>query len=128
MLLGLIGLCFAWPGVGLLPALLLFSTMFLIGFFLSHYLNQATSSEQRATVLSFKGLFLNLGYGGIGIFYALLLALLRGRIGAHPSEISATLLKNRVFAESLPWFVGYFALLLLGLLLFGSWLHSRQRD
>ncbi len=117
ILLGLIGICFVWPWVGLLPALLLFSNMFLIGFFLSHYLNQVTSSDQRATVLSFKGLFLNLGYGGIGIFYALLLAFLRKQTTAAQPHMLETLLKNQVFVDSLPWFVGYFSLLLIVLLL-----------
>ena len=49
--------------------LLLFVAMFLLGFFVSHYLNQVTSSEQRATVLSFKGLSFNLAYAGIGLLY-----------------------------------------------------------
>jgi len=117
ILLGLSGMCFVWPWVGLLPALLLFSCMYLMGFFLSHYLNQATSSDQRATVLSFKGLFLNLGYGGIGLLYALLLAFLREQtIQSQPGLLEAAL-KNQVFINSLPWFVGYFTLLLLLLLL-----------
>ena len=116
ILLGLSGMCFAWPWLGILPALLLFSSMYLIGFFLSHYLNQATGSEQRATVLSFKGLFLNLGYGGIGILYALLLAYLRQRRepGFQGEDL---LLKNLVFIDSLPWFVGYFGIFLSALLL-----------
>ncbi len=127
ILLGLVGLCFVWPWVGLLPALLLFSGMFLIGFFLSHYLNQATSSEQRATVLSFKGLFLNLGYGGIGIFYALLLALLRKQTVAAQPAIAEELLKNQVFIDSLPWFVGYFCSLLTILLLISYKLLRKQK-
>ena len=106
ILLGLSGMCFVWPWAGLLPALLLFSCMYLMGFFLSHYLNQATSSDQRATVLSFKGLFLNLGYGGIGLLYALLLAFLREQtIPSQPGLLEAAL-KNQVFINSLPWFVG----------------------
>ncbi|MBW2475193.1 MAG: MFS transporter [Deltaproteobacteria bacterium] len=117
ILFGLSGMCFFWPWVGLLPAMLLFSCMYLIGFFLSHYLNQATSSDQRATVLSFKGLFLNLGYGGIGLLYALLLTFLRKKaIQAEPGLLE-TVLKNQVFIDSLPWFVGYFTLLLFVLLL-----------
>lgn len=118
ILLGLSGMCFVWPWAGILPALLLFCNMFLIGFFLSHYMNQATSSEQRATVLSFKGLFLNLGYGGIGILYSLLLAYLRkGSEQAQPG-LAEEFLKNLVFIDSLPWFVGYFAIGLFALLLF----------
>lgn len=118
ILLGLIGMCFVWPWVGLLPALILFNCMFLINFFLSHYLNQATSSNQRATVLSFKGLFLNLGYGGIGLLYALLLAFLRKQTMQTQPELLDAALKNQVFVNSLPWFVGYFVLFLFVLLLF----------
>jgi len=120
ILLGLIGICFAWPWAGLLPALLLFSNLYLVGFFTSYYLNQAVTSEQRATVLSFKGLFLNLGYGGIGLLYALLLALLRGRVVQSHAGLADALLKNQVFVDSLPWFAGYFAILLAVLLLI-SW-------
>jgi MFS family permease len=113
ILLGLGGICLVWPWVGLLPALLLFSSMYLVSFFLSYYLNQATSSEQRATVLSFKGLFLNLGYGGIGLLYALLLAFLRRQATLNQPEMVEEMVKNQVFAASLPWFVGYFTLLLI---------------
>jgi len=118
ILLGLVGMCFVWPWVGIIPALLLFSSMFLTAFFLSNYLNQATSSEQRATVLSFKGLFLNLGYGLIGIFYALLLAYLRGSLSAQLPHVSDEALKNLVFIDSLPWFAGYFLCCLLAILVF----------
>jgi MFS family permease len=117
ILLGLVGLCFVWPWVGLVPAILLFSSMYSVGFFLSYYLNQATSSEQRATVLSFKGLFLNLGYGGIGLLYALLLYFLRRQVRLENPEMLENLLVNQVFIDSLPWFVGYFAILMTALLL-----------
>ena len=128
ILLGLIGMSYVWPWVGVLPALLLFSNLFLIGFFLSHYLNQATSSEQRATVLSFKGLFLNLGYGGIGILYSLLLVLLRKQTEQAQPEIAETLLKNQVFIDSLPWFAGYFCVLLTVLLCFYCRALRQQSD
>ncbi len=129
ILFGLTGMTFAWPWLGIIPALLLFSNMYLIGFFLSHYLNQATSSEQRATVLSFKGLFLNLGYGGIGSLYSLLLTYLRKQdLAAHP-ELAENALKNLVFIDSLPWFCGYFILCLLLLLAFFSRsLRQRQTE
>lgn len=113
ILLGLVGMAQAWPTVGFFPALLLFSNMYLIGFFLSHYLNQATSSERRATVLSFKGLFLNLGYGGIGLLYSLLLALLRSDAHVQWPGLTEEALKNRIFFESLPWFSWYFGIILL---------------
>ena len=118
ILLGLVGMTFVWPWFGILPALVLFSNMFLVGFFLSHYLNQVTGSEQRATVLSFKGLFLNLGYGLIGIFYSLLLAFLRGRTTDSVPGLTEDAIKNLVFVDSLPWFCSYFGFCLLLLLLF----------
>jgi MFS family permease len=118
IILGLVGMSKAWPTVGIFPALLLFSNLYLIGFFLSHYLNQATSSDRRATVLSFKGLFLNLGYGGIGIFYSILLAHLRGQVDVDHLKLPEETLKNMVFYGSLPWFTWYFIACLLGLLVF----------
>lgn len=118
ILVSLFGMSRAWPWIGILPAMLLFSTMYLTGFFLSHYLNQATTSDQRATVLSFKGLFLNLGYGLIGVFYSLLLAFLRQQREPGVSSAGDEFLKNQVFADSLPWFFWYFAICLVVLLVF----------
>ncbi len=118
VILGLVGMTFTWKWVGVLPALILFSSMFLIGFFLSHYLNLVTSSDKRATVLSFKGLFLNLGYGLIGIFYSLLLAFLRNKRELAEISLGEDTIKNLVFVDSLPWFVGYFVICLLLLLIF----------
>jgi MFS family permease len=117
ILLGLVGMAQAWPTLGVFPALLLFSNMFMVNFFLSHYLNRATRSDQRATVLSFKGLFLNLGYGAIGIFYAVLLAFLRERIQPGSLVESETALKDSIFIASLPWFSWYFLALLVLLLI-----------
>lgn len=115
--LGLFGMSKAWPTIGIFPALLLFSNLYLIGFFLSYYLNQAAASEQRATVLSFKGLFLNLGYGGIGILYSLLLAVLRSDTESQQLGLAEEALKNRIFFESLPWFTWYFVFCLAALIL-----------
>ena len=42
----------------------------MLGFFTSQYLNQATESSRRATVLSFKSLAGNLSYGLAGALYA----------------------------------------------------------
>ena len=118
ILFGLVGMSLVWPQIGIFPALILFSTLYFVGFFLSHYLNQAASSERRATVLSFKGLFLNLGYGGIGILYSLLLARLRGQISPEQGKLAEETIKNIVFVDSLPWFSWYFAVCLVLLLLF----------
>lgn len=118
VLFGLAGMSMAWPVVGILPALLLFSSMHMVGFFLSHYLNKEASSAQRATVLSFKGLFLNLGYGAIGLLYSLLLFYLRQETVAQQPALNAEELKNITFIASLPWFFWYFAALLIVLLIF----------
>jgi hypothetical protein len=118
--LGLAGMSFFLPIFGLLPVVLLFTVMFLLNFFLSHYLNRITSSGQRATVLSFKGLSLNLAYGLIGVLYSLLLAFLRWRVGgSHPNPRGEDF-ENVVFIESIAWFPWYFLFALLALLVFAQ--------
>ena len=72
-LTGLTLMSFFWPYAGLIPALITFCAMYFTGFFVSFYINQIASSDQRATVLSFKGLAYNISYGILGVLYALLL-------------------------------------------------------
>ncbi len=112
---GLAGTSLAIPYSGILFILALFSVWSFLGFFISHYLNQIVSSEQRATVLSFKGLAMNLGYGGIGILYTILVATLKTR---HQG-LSGEDLRQTVFVESLAYFPWYFLALFLALLIFG---------
>lgn len=98
-LVGLAGAALVLPfGLGLLPVALIHVVLLLTGYLVSHYLNAITDSAQRATVLSFKGLAFNLGYGALGVLYAALLAVLRD--GAPMSE-------EAVFQLSLPWLLGY---------------------
>jgi MFS family permease len=118
---GLIGMSFFFPIFGLLPALVLFSNLYFIGFFLSHYLNRATYSEQRATVLSFKGLCFNLGFGMIGIMYSLLLSFLRDKNQSINPHLEGEALKNTVFMDSMIWFPWYFGLSLAALMIFAVW-------
>ncbi len=117
-LTGLIGMCFFLPVFGFLPALLLFSNMYFLGFFVSHYLNHATRSDQRATVLSFKGLSFNLAYGAIGLLYSLLLAFLRSRLGETHPDLEGEALKNAVFMESMTWFPWYLGIFLAVIFVF----------
>jgi hypothetical protein len=117
---GLIGMCFFFPIFGLIPAMLLFSNMYFIGFFLSHYLNRATNSDQRATILSFKGLCFNLGYGLIGIFYSILLSFLRDENQMINPHLEGEALKNVVFMDSMLWFPWYFGLSLAALMVFAA--------
>jgi hypothetical protein len=120
-LVGLIGVSFVWPIIGLLPVILIRIVMYLQNFFQSHYLNRITNSEQRATVLSFKGLSFNLAYGFIGVLYSLLLAMLRSRAIRTEPFVSGTDLENLVFVQSLTWFPWYFILTMVAMLVFARW-------
>jgi hypothetical protein len=102
--------------------------MLFLNFFLSHYLNRAASSDQRATVLSFKGLALNLGYGFIGVLYSLLLAFLRSQAQAVHPELAGDALNNAVFIASMAWFPGYLGIGLVALLLFAGWKLRKTRE
>ena len=98
-LVGLSGAALVLPfGLGLIPVALIHIVLLLTGYLVSHYLNAITDSAQRATVLSFKGLAFNLGYGALGLLYAALLVGLRDR---SPQDEAA------VFQASLPWLLGY---------------------
>ena len=46
------------------------ASMVAIGFLLSYYLNALVESNRRATVLSFKGVAFNLGYGLVSLLFA----------------------------------------------------------
>ena len=120
-MIGLIGMTFFWPIIGLLPVILLVGVIYLQNFFQSQYLNRITSSHQRATVLSFKGLSFNLAYGLIGVLYSLLLAQLRLQIGVTQPQTAGAQLENLIFIKSIAWFPGYFLLTLLAVLVFARW-------
>jgi hypothetical protein len=120
-LIGLIGLTFFWPIIGLIPLILLSGVMYLQNFFQSHYLNRMTRSHQRATVLSFKGLSFNLAYGMIGVLYSILLAYLRSTVGTARPDVTGAQLENLVFIKSIAWFPGYFLLTMLAVVIFARW-------
>jgi MFS family permease len=128
---GLIAMRFFWPWTGLVPALVTFSAMYFNGFFVSFYVNQATASTQRATVLSFKGLSYNLSYGILGIGYALLLKakkqILEPQFSLENPDIGPALLENLIFKESFSWFpaaflLGFVLLYLIHLLFIRHWI------
>ena len=94
-----------WWGVLLLAPILL--SMRFLQFFLSHYLNEATPSSHRATVLSFKGMTTNLAYGGVTLLFGWQTAWLAGRLNVgseHPE----------VFAAALTWWPWWFAATMIG--------------
>ena len=96
-LLGLVTMNLFLPYAGLIPALITFSAMYFNGFFVSYHINKVTSSKQRATVLSFKGLSYNLAYGVLGVLYALLIKLKKQALaGDHIEDL--------VFIDTFVWF------------------------
>ncbi len=120
-LMGLIGISRVWPLIGLLPVILIRIVMYLLNFFQSHYLNRITSSDQRATVLSFKGLSFNLAYGLIGVLYSMLLALLRAQATQGQPTLAGAQLENIVFVHSLAWFPWYFILTMMPMIVLAWW-------
>ncbi|MFM8717767.1 MAG: hypothetical protein ACKOHM_03900, partial [Spartobacteria bacterium] len=67
---GLVGLCLATPVWGVWVVIPFGLAMPMMSFFVSTYLNQWTGSALRATVLSFRGMALNIGYALAGIGFA----------------------------------------------------------
>ncbi len=120
-IIGLIGITFFWPIIGLLPVALLSVVMYMGRFFQSHYLNRITASHQRATVLSFKGLSFNLAYGLIGVLYSILLIFLRPQLASSHPDLSRAGIENLVFIKSVGWFPWYFLLTLAALLAVAYW-------
>jgi MFS family permease len=119
--IGLFGITFFWPIIGLLPVALLSVVMYMGRFFQSHYLNRITVSHQRATVLSFKGLSFNLAYGLIGVMYSVLLVFLRPQLAVSYPDLSHAGIENLVFIKSIGWFPWYFLLTLVALLAIARW-------
>ncbi|MCK5165538.1 MAG: MFS transporter [Desulfobacula sp.] len=115
---GLIAMSFFWPYAGLIPALITFAAMYFTGFFVSFYINQITSSDQRATVLSFKGLAYNISYGVLGILYALVLKIKKQGLPSDQVE-------NAVFMDTFSWFPTTFIIwFLILLVIYVLWLRK----
>ena len=115
--LGLISFLALWgltgfvPYFGIIPIALVTVGLQLTSFFTSHYLNRVTSSKQRATVLSFKGMAFNLAYGLIGILFALLMQIQRGAVHQANPDLIPELVENEAFRETISWFPWYAVLL-----------------
>jgi hypothetical protein len=135
---GLVSLAFPirYWSVVFLPCLWI--SMRFLHFFLSNYLNRVTTSENRATVLSFRGLTMNLSYGLATYLYGLQTAFIRGRIGpADPEVLSKAEKKDlghRIFAEAVDGWWIYFVGVILFLWLFRhfycrkSWNEMLKKD
>ncbi len=99
-LIGLAGVALRWPRWGVVWVVPLGLAMSAGGYLVSHYLNAATDSRRRATVLSLRGLAFNLGYGLVSLAFA---AALRALAGSNEDE---------TFGRTLPWMPAWTALAL----------------
>ncbi len=117
LMTGLVGIMFTVPWIGILFAVCAFSMMGMVGYQSSFYLNQEADSKHRATVLSFRGLALNLGLGFASLLYTGLIAAIK-----QSAEVTAgsTDLQETAFVLSLRAFPVYFLLLLVALLVLGK--------
>ncbi len=111
--IGLAALVPAWPWLGLLPAMLLMTTLGYLAFTVSRALHAQADSSRRATVLSVKGLAFNLGYGLFSLGFSRLLANL-------PHETADAALRAALF-----WQVPFFALLTFPLFIWGNHVWKR---
>lgn len=113
---GLIGLGFAIPYYGVIFAVGAFAMMGMVQFQSSYYINKEVDSVHRATVLSFKGLALNLGLGFASLLYTAYVALLRTQ---EEGVVSGEALRDAIFLDALRGFPVYFFVLFLAVLLLG---------
>jgi len=119
---GLFSLAFPIPWYGVAFLVPLWLAMRLLHFFLSNYLNRITDSEHRATVLSFRGLTMNLSYGAVTFAYGLQSSWLRK--SSEPGSLDTLSVKElAVFDETIfskaisTWWI-YFAVTVIGIWLF----------
>ena len=96
----------------------LWIAMRLLHFFLSNYLNRVTDAKNRATVLSFRGLTMNLSYGILTFLYGKQTAFFREKLGEEKNAPESKELTHQIFTESAQsWWV-YFLIVVVALMLF----------
>lgn len=106
--LGILSLAFPikYWSVIFLPFLWL--SMRFLHFILSTYLHRVTPSESRATVLSFRGLTMNLAYGLLTMLYASQVSILRKTEATNDDLV--------LFAAAAKWWWVYLLFLIAGLI------------
>ena len=107
---GLAGLCFATPIWGLWVVIPIGLSMPMMQYFVSNYLNAWTRSDLRATVLSFRGVALNLGYGTAGLGFAAVTSAIRH---ANPDLTTNALFGRTLYTLPLAFLLGSAALLVI---------------
>ena len=118
---GLWGVASARPGWwGVLGVVPLFVGMRFLHFFLSHYMNAIVPSEQRATALSFRGLSMNLAYGGMTLLFGWHTAWLAQDMNLSAQDMA-------VFAQSLQWWPWFFMVMLLATAGLLGWRHLKTK-
>lgn len=105
---GLAALAPAWPWFGLLPATLLMAVLGFVSYTLSAFLNQHAAADDRATLLSVKGLVFNLGYGLWSMVFSLIVAGFRVQSG------------EAAFQKALQWQPVWFAAIVIPYFLFAG--------
>ncbi|GHB98072.1 MFS transporter [Cerasicoccus arenae] len=126
ILISMIGQALLIPWWGVIPAMGIGVAMFLLNFFMSHYLNAAvTDSRRRATVLSFRSLANNVAYGLAGLaFFALTSGLQTDSVDGTLTAMEKAEQGDWVFAQLLHTFPMLFLVSVIAL----SWFaHTRLR-
>jgi hypothetical protein len=92
-------------------------------------LNEEASSEQRATVLSFRGLATNLSYGGVSILFSALIVWIKPDDFDGIEDVAQVSQgKPSVFVEALGWFPWYFLVTFLLVILIYRFRFPKKRD
>lgn len=123
LLVSLAGISFTLPWAGVLFAVGAFSMMSMVQYQSSYYINREVESQRRATLLSFRGLALNLGLGMASLLYTGWIAVLKAR---ERGTLSGRELQESVFVKALPAFPLYALLLIAGVLILGR-IYIRRR-
>ena len=123
LLLSLWGVTHAIPYWGVVFAVGVFLIIGMVQFLASYYINAAVSSKIRATVLSFKGLALNLGLGVASLLYTALVGSLRS---GQDAQLEEDALQHYVFVEAFKGFPLYYLGLFSVIILLGYSLYSNR--
>ena len=97
-----------WLYWGVIPGIGVMAGMSHLGFLMSRYLHDLASSDQRATVLSVKGLLFNIGYGTASLIFAGAVSLQKRDSGMNDEEALTWTLEGQ------PWIFGAAFLVFLG--------------
>jgi hypothetical protein len=122
ILAGLVGISLqitAWSGwAGILFVVPFWLAMRSLHYFLSQYLNKVSDSSHRATVLSFKGLTMNLAYGLVMMCYGLQTTFLRHQDEASLATMNKEQQDVRLLGLAMPWWPWIFGALAVLLVVF----------